>query len=156
MNKDYSILLIATYKLCVNTGRIILGFLIFLAGCNLHNLLQFFFSRKIAQKLVHDSFFNLINTHLSNPGVHLVCLLAIILIVFSTIEIGLTIGLLHKKRKTVIGLLIMSILWIPVELLFITKFLLIHEIITITLDLIIIFALYRIVRKLHKKNTPKQ
>lgn len=154
MKNNYLIKFITVYKLLINILRIITGFLIFYFKGNIDNLIFVLFRERIRED-PKDILYHFLSYHITNPSKELALTLASALIVISFIEIFLTIGLFYKNKKSAIGLFIISLFWIPFEILFVSKFLFINKILTIILDIIILLALLKIISKFNKNNDHK-
>lgn len=146
MKTDYTIGLISGYKILVNSLRIILGTLIIYFRGNIRQLVLFVFKNEIKHE-PGDFLFNFVYVHLKNQTPQLAILLALMLIIFSILEIIFSISLLYRKKSGAIGLFVTSFLWIPVEILFVSRFLFIHKIVAIIIDAIILLALFKIIHK---------
>jgi uncharacterized membrane protein (DUF2068 family) len=145
---------ISIYKMIMNMGRIIFSFLVLYYSCNIHNLLN---TIKKINFFEIDVLAQYLSRYLNETPDYLTLMLIIPLLVLSAAEIFLVIGLIKRQRWSAIGLFITSILWIPLEILFISKFLIASKIVTISLDLIIMYLLYRLLRNSHHyfKEVPK-
>jgi len=71
-------------------------------------------------------------------------ILALLLIIFAFLEIIFLIGLILRKKWGGIGFFCMQFVWVPVDLMIISKFLLFSKVITIILDLVIIWFMIRL------------
>jgi uncharacterized membrane protein len=148
------ILLVSAYKTITNLVRIILGLTIIYFGFDIHRALRSLFSREI-QVDPKDFIFSYLIGHINDVSYYLAAILAFSLIILSLAEIFFIIQLLRRKKWGAIGFLVISILWIPVELLFVSKFILVPRTITLIIEIIIIIFLFRIIRNSHgyfKKN----
>lgn len=148
MKKNYAIELISGYKIIVASIRIILGVLILQFRGNLKELALFLFNRKLKEE--PHILFKLVNNIINAEPINLALVLAFTLIIFSIIELIFSIGLLYRKKSSVIGLFVISLLWIPVEILFISKFLFIHKVTALIINLLISAALLKIIINFRK------
>jgi hypothetical protein len=150
MKTKYLAEIVSVYKLLASLLRVTLGILIFNFSNRIHRIIESIIQGRIAEK---KSFF-ILNYLVDriNPEVSIMLfkILAIALITISLAEIIFSIALLSRKRYGGIGLFITSILWIPVEILFISKFLITSKTIIIILDIIIIVLLFKIIRNPHR------
>jgi len=135
--------IISIYKLAAASIRILIGILILQFGCNLHNLIRSVLRKELIEN-PNDLTYSFLLGHINQPSIFLTCILALSLIIFSILEIIFAINLLYQKKSGAIGLFIITLLWIPIEILFISKFLLAPKAISITLDIIILIALFKI------------
>lgn len=71
---------------------------------------------------------------------------AFAIIILSLLEIYFAILILMRKPLGEPGLLYTSIVWVPFEILFVSKFLLFHRGVLFFINLIIIFLLYKIIK----------
>jgi hypothetical protein len=134
------IIIISIYKSIEDSLRYTFGILLIIFNFNLYNLTFNLFKRELAED-PSDFFFRLIVNHTRQPPIYLAKILAIVLILFSLLEISFLIGLILRRKWGAIGFFCMQFLWAPVDLLIISKFLLFSKIITIIFELIIIARL---------------
>ena len=87
--------------------------------------------------------------HIRDASSGLTCILAIALIVLSLADIIFIIALIYRRKWGAIGFFIISILWIPVEILFVSKFLVIPKTLSLIIELIIIYFLYKLITHPH-------
>jgi hypothetical protein len=141
--QKHALWLISIYKITISLIRIILGFIIIYFGFDLHKTITFLFGRGFLgfEKIL----LNLIIIHQEHINIVFTIILAISIISISILDIIFSIALVKVKKFGAIGLLITSILWIPVEILFVSKFLATPKIITILINLIIIITLIKII-----------
>lgn len=142
--KDPNILAkgISTYKIIINFLRIILGLLIIKFGFNISLGIE-------TIKNISDNNFIIlyIFSYIRSSSLLYTVLLALTLISFSIIEIIFVVVLINRKRWGAIGLFVTGFLWIPVEILFITQFLVVSKISAFIIDLLILYLLYRLLFK---------
>jgi len=150
--KKYTLELIAGYKIITNLFRLILGIIILVFKCNISNMILFFSRKELAEDS-KDFFFNFLSAHVHDAHVFLVFLLALVLIIFSSLEIAFSIELFMKRKRGAVGLFVVSPLWIPFEIMFISRFLLVHRITTIILDLIVLGVLLNIIMHFNKNRS---
>jgi hypothetical protein len=151
--KDYSIQIISTYKFLGAFIRLLIGILILSFRGNLHNFILFIFKKEILEDPT-DLFSSYLLGHIAQSSAFLTFLLALALIIFSLLEIIFAINLFLQKKSGAMGLFVISILWIPIEFLFISKFLLAPKTIGLVLDIIILILLFQMIihsRKYFKK-----
>ncbi len=147
---NYLVKLISIYKIAINSLRIITGVLIFYFRGNIKNMMLSLFNIEVSEDS-KDTIYNYLSLHISNPTIQLALLLGYILIIFSIFEMILSIRLLFNKKNSSLWLFVTSIIWIPVELLFISKFLFIHKTTAIILDALVLLALFKIIMAYYKK-----
>lgn len=137
MKKEYTLYLISIYKLVISITRLTIGFFILYFKGNLENLMSF---------LLRGQVLDITSSIIKQPVIYLAYILAWILIVYGIFEIVFATALIYRKKWGAIGLFIFSFLWIPVEILFVSKFLLVHEIIAILINIIILILLFRMIK----------
>lgn len=137
------IILIAIYKSVEDIFRFFLGALLVFFNFDLHNAILYFFRNELT-KDPDDLFFGFLMRHVQENSVHFAQLLAVALMVFSFVEIIFLIGLLSRKKWAGIGFFCMQFLWVPVDLLIISKFLLFSKIFTFIFDVIIVWFMIKI------------
>lgn len=141
--KNYSILIISAYKLLGALTSILMGMLILYFG-SIISLVNSVFKKEILED-PNDLFYSFLLGHINQSSKLLALILAFSLIIFSVLEITFVAGLLLRKKWGAIGLFIISVLWVPVEILFISKFLLGPRIIGVILDIIILILLFQMI-----------
>ncbi|MFA5174068.1 MAG: hypothetical protein WC438_02710 [Candidatus Pacearchaeota archaeon] len=129
------------YKIIASLIRISFGIMFFYFSFNLPKIISHF-SEKPNKFIILNLIAGRINPEVSFKIMYI---FALSLILVSILEIIFGISMLLKKRWGAVGLFITSILWIPVELIFISKFLIIHKTISIILNMIVLYLLYRII-----------
>jgi len=154
MIKKSLIPLVAIYKIVTNLSRLIFGIMIFFYKGDLSRLLSSLFRRELTEDS-NDFLFNFISLHLNIPSTKLVLLLAFILVLFSSLEIIFAILLFFRQKRGAIGLFVISLLWIPFEILFISKFLVFHKTITFILDIVVLVILFKIIKQFQNKKLKK-
>jgi uncharacterized membrane protein len=142
------VLLVSVYKAVTNLIRIILGLTIIYFGFDIHRALKSIFAREI-QMDPKDFLFSYLIGHIKDVSYYLPAILAFSLLILSLAEIFFIIQLLRRKRWGAIGFLAVSILWIPIELLFVSKFVLISRTISFIIEALIIIFLFNILRNSH-------
>jgi uncharacterized membrane protein len=142
--KNYSIPLISLYKLLGAIIRVCIGILILYFSGDIKEIIGFIFKREILEDQT-DFIFSYLLNHIAQPSAYLAYVLAFSLIIFSLLEIVFAIGLLLRKEWGAVGLFIISVLWIPIEILFISKFLLTPKTISLVLDVIILVLLFKMI-----------
>lgn len=141
--KNYSILIISAYKTLGALTRTLIGILILYFG-DIISLVNFVFKKEVLED-PNDLFYSFLLGHINQPSTLLALILAFSMIIFSVLEITFVTGLLLRKKWGAMGLFIISILWIPVEILFISKFLLGPRIIGVILDIMILILLFQMI-----------
>ncbi len=131
------VILITIYKSVEDFLRYLLGIFLILFGFNLSQLTFSLFSKELAED-PNDFFSNLVINHTQQPSLFITKILVIALILFSLLEISFMIGLILRRKWGGIGFFCMQFLWVPVDLLIVSKFLLFPRIVTIILQVIII------------------
>ncbi len=134
---------IAIYKFVEDFIRYLLGVFLVIFNFSLNKITLYFFRKELIQD-PNDFFFNFITAHIRQVSIPLTKFLAIFLIIFSLLEISFLIGLLFRKKWGAIGFFIMQFLWVPIDLLIVSRFLLFSKIITITLEVIIVWFMIRL------------
>ena len=144
MTNKSIISIISIYKLTTSYLRIIAGVFLFYFGLSIANAGKIIFRRELVQDPT-DFLAHFLMIHIRNASPILTGILASSLIVLSLLDIFFIFAIALRKRWGVIGLFIVSISWIPIEVLFISRFLIISRTLGIIIDLIIIYLLYRII-----------
>jgi len=137
------VIIITIYKSADDFLRYFFGVLLILFNFNLSKLTFNLFKKELAED-PNDFWFNLVIRHTQQPPIYVAKILAFLLIFFSLLEISFLIGLILRKRWGGIGFFIMQFLWVPIDLLIISRFLLFSKIITITMEVIIIGFIIRL------------
>jgi hypothetical protein len=131
------VLFITIYKFSEDIMRFFLGALLILFNFDLHNAILYFFRNEIVRD-PDDFLFRFLMGHVRVNSADLAHILALLLIVFALLEVIFLIGLVLRKKWGGIGFFCMQFVWVPVDLLIISKFLLFSRVVTIVLDLIIL------------------
>ena len=131
------IIVIIIYKSIEDFFRYAFGILLIVFNFSLQQLTFNLFKKELAEDHF-VFFFRLVVNHTQQPPIYLVKILAVLLILFSLLEISFLIGLLLRRKWGAIGLFCMQFLWMPVDFLIISKFLLFSKVITIILEGVII------------------
>jgi len=137
------VIIITIYKSAEDFIRYLFGVLLIVFNFNLFKLTFNIFKKELAED-PNDFWFNLVIRHTQQPPIYIAKILAILLIFFSLLEISFLIGLILRRKWGGIGFFIMQFLWVPLDLLIISRFLLFSKIITITLEIIIIGFMIRL------------
>ncbi len=137
------VMTIAIYKFIEDFIRYILGIFLIISNFDLHKLLLYIFRKELTDN-ASNSFFTFAMNHMQQTPTALSKFLAIFLIFFSLLEISFLIGFIFRKKWGGIGFFLMQFLWIPVDLLIISKVLLFSKIITLLLEAIIIWFMIRL------------
>jgi len=141
--KNYSIPIISAYKLLGAFIRTLIGASILYFG-NIPKVVNFIFRKEVLED-PNDLLFGFLIGHINQTTIMLTLILASSLIIFSILEILFVTGLLFRKKWGAVGLFIISLLWLPVEILFISRFLLAPRTINIILDIIILILLFQMI-----------
>ncbi|MCX6748515.1 MAG: DUF2127 domain-containing protein [Candidatus Pacearchaeota archaeon] len=144
MQEKYLVWIASGYKLAINTLRVIFGLMIFSFSCNSQRVLERLTSRELAED-PNGFFANYFIGHINTPLLFLTCSLASILVVFSTLEIIFLIAVFRRKYWGALGFFIVSLIWLPVEILFISKFLLMPRLINLLINLIILGIFLKVI-----------
>jgi len=145
MDRKPAILFISVYKFSINFARIILGLFLFNFKCNIPNIQDYILGINEIPIFIT----RLIDKHVAHAPPPLTCLLASLIIILSAIELVFVTSFLLRRRWGAIGFLVISVLWIPVELLVVSQFLAVSKILAIIIDIIIIYFLYRVITHPH-------
>jgi hypothetical protein len=132
--------LVSIYKILASSFRLCIGLFVLELGWAPNKFLP----RRLAEldnHLLISHIFTYFNTNVPKG---LIILFAVSLIAISLIELVFSTVLLLGKRYGAVGLFITSIFWIPVEILFVSKFLLLQKTLIIIIDILILLALARI------------
>jgi len=154
MAKNYPAILISIYKIIGGILRIIMGSIILYFKADLYKALAFTFRRELLED-PSDVLFYYISNHINYNFYILTYILAISLIILSILEIFFAIKLLQNDKSGAIGLAVISLLWIPLEILFLAKFLVVRRFLSLFINIIIIILLLWMIqhsRKYFKKN----
>ena len=137
------IILLTIYKSLDNILRYSFGLLLIIFNFSLQNATFSLFKKEIAEN-PPDFLFALVVNHTRQPPIYLAKILAVALIVFSLLELYFLIGLLLRRKWGAIGFFCMQFLWVPVDLLIISKFLLFSRVVTVILWVLIISFMIRL------------
>ena len=138
--------LMSGYKIAISLPRIILGLLIIFFGFNLPAVARFILTESAEHKGIALSY---VYKHLLIPPERLIAIFALSLIILSVLEIMFSIAMMYRKKWGVEGLIVTSILWIPLEIMLVSKFFVLSKTWTIILNLIILWLLFDLLIK-HK------
>lgn len=127
---------ISIYKFFDDLIRCFLGLLLVIFNFDLRELTEFL-SRKVTENHL-EILFNFLNGHIRPIALHTSQFLAISLILLSVSEVLFLTGLLARKKWGAIGMFIMQFVWVPIDLLIVSKLFLFSKIIMVTLWLIIL------------------
>jgi len=119
---------ISIYKFLDDLFRFFLGTLLIIFNFDLRELTEFL-SRKVTENHL-EIFFNFLTGHIRDTPLHISQFLSLSLIAFSILEVIFLISLLSRKRWGAIGLFCMQFVWVPIDLLIISKLFLLSKIIT--------------------------
>lgn len=131
------VIIMTLYKSADDFLRYSFGVLLIIFNFNLSKLTFNLFKRELAED-PNDFWFNLVIRHTQQPPIYVAKILAVLLIFFSLLELSFLIGLILRRRWAGVGFFVMQFLWVPIDLLIVSRFLLFSKIITITLEVIII------------------
>lgn len=146
MKTKYLAEAVSVYKILGSIFRIVIGAIILYSGFNLERIIAIVHRSRLQEST--KSLFTIFLEHIK-PDVSLILVYALVvsLIAISTLEIIFAISLLARKRIGGIGLFVTSILWIPVEILFVSKFILTSRLVILIINLLIVYSLYRILSR---------
>lgn len=143
MIRKEAILVVFIYKLITNLIRISFALFIFNFNCSISSLVDYVSSMRCFSPTGFTVHF--LNSHIANASPQLTFILGFSLLFLSAIDLFFVIAFIFRKRWGAIGFFILAILWVPIELLFVSKFLLISNILTIIIDIVILVFLYRLI-----------
>ena len=146
-NLALSFLLI--YKYIINTTRIWISLLIIVYKGNLLQIGAYLENIKFIEE--SQILLNLISKiyNFSNTSVIIFCAAILALSIF---EIIFTTGIINKKRWGVLGLIITSFLWLPLEIILILKFFTLTKISYFAINILIILFLIKILKRRKSKS----
>jgi len=137
------IILMTIYKSAEDLIRYALGILLIVFNFSLQKATFGIFRGEIRRETT-GFWFNFFLNHTRQPPLYLAKILAVALIVFSLLEISFLIGLLLRRKWGAIGFFCMQFLWVPVDLLIISRFLLFSKIITIIIEVVIVYFMIKL------------
>ena len=147
--KDKSLLIgISIYKTIVNVFRIILGIFIIVFGFNMRSIINLLLERDLSENY-RGWMVSYLGLHLKEASHFYTIILALSLIILSLIELYFVYGTAKGKVWGIKGLIVTSILWVPVEFLFISKFLVTRKTIGFIINLIVLGLLIKTLRNYH-------
>lgn len=144
MKKYHYPLIIAGYKIVISFVRFFLGLMIILLGYNLKLGIDSLFNHP------HEhtrTLFYYLSYHIIQAPEVLTAILAFSLITISLLEIVFGAGIILRKRWGAIGIFWTCLAWVPVEILFISKFWLIPKFLGFVIDILILVALFHLLTK---------
>lgn len=127
---------ISIYKFIDDLSRCFLGLLLIIFNFDLRKLTEFL-SRKVTENHL-EMFFNFLTGHIRPIALHISQFLAVSLIFLSVLEVSFLIGLLSRKKWGAIGLFCMQFVWVPIDLLIVSRLFLFSKIIMVILWVIIL------------------
>ena len=145
-----SVYTVIAYKVAINIARIIIGSLILFFGANIKEAAFQLWGNTFARDTL-SLFLVYITRNIKDTPTYLTIMLALALIIFSLIELFFIVKLIMHRRVGAIGLLILSVLWTFVEILFVSRFLAIHFFTGMLINLAIILLLLKILRDWHNE-----
>jgi len=137
------ILAISIYKILEDSIRYTFGILLIIFNFSINNLTFNLFKKELAED-PNDAVFAWVTAHIRQSPMYLAKILVIALIAFSIIEIFFLIGLVLRRKWGAIGFFCMQFLWVPIDIMIISKFLLFSRVVTIILWAAIIFFMIRL------------
>jgi hypothetical protein len=147
------VIIISVYKFLINLARIIAGSIILIAGGKFSNIAEFLLNTGIIAK---SDIIKFLASHLTFPSQRLTIIFAATLVLLSYIEILFVLALLSRRRFGAVGIIILSVIWTLMEIVFISRFIIASELIIFLINLVIVFMLIRLLIKPHgyfrKKN----
>ena len=142
MQNKKKVLFIGIYKILINLIFLSLGIIIVTFKCNSERVISFLMRSRIIS--FHEKVPEMLFHHINLPEFGFTCFLAALILLFSSSEIFFSIAMLLKKKWGAIGLFIMSCLWIPIGLFFMSKILVLPKTIGLLIDILIVILLVRI------------
>ena len=139
--------IIASYKVLISLLKIFLASVVIYFHGSLNHAFSFIASHRI--RYGFDEFFIIPSDwakYLIENAHFITYFVASAVIILSFFEIYFSLLILMKKPLGEPGLLYTSIVWVPFEILFVSKFLLFHRGVLFFMNLIIIFLLYKIIK----------
>ena len=134
---------LSTYKMSLSIIRIIIGLLIVILGFNLSRVIDFLFE---SDHGIRETLFYYFTSHLIVASKTLTIILALALIIISCLELIFGIALTKKKKWGAWGLFWTTLAWIPLEILFVSRFLVISKTLSIIVNLVMIGLIVNILR----------
>jgi len=128
---------IAISKITLSAIRIFLGVIIIIMKFSLGEVNQFLFNRYFEGTTGHY-LFNYFQQHIIAAPVSFTAILAFSLIIISSVELVYSFALLHHHKIGAKGLFVISILWIPVELLFLSQFFILSKVSSIIINVVLL------------------
>jgi len=138
------IILMTIYKTFDDIIRYSFGLLLILFNFSLQKATFGVFKKEIDEGST-GFWFMLILNHTRAPPIYLAKILTVALIVFSLLELFFLIGLLLRRKWGAIGFFCIQFVWVPIDLLIVSKFILLSNIITILIELVIISFMIRLI-----------
>jgi hypothetical protein len=134
---------ISAYKIFINILRIFAGLIIIHFGSDIHRAIRFLTERDFMER---NLILNFLAANIKDTSGILTLILALILIIFSVLELVFIFALIFRKRWGAIGLFATLIVWIFTELLFVSKFLALSKLVSIAVNLVILYLLYNLLK----------
>ena len=144
MREKYLVWIASGYKLAINILRVIFGLMIFSFGCNSQRVLEKLTSGELRED-PNGFLVNYFIGHVNTPPLFLTCSLASVLVVLSVFEIIFLIAVFRKRYWGALGFFIVSLTWLPVEILFISKFLLMPKLINLLINIVILGIFLKVI-----------
>ena len=144
MQRKIIIWIISIYKILASLLRVLAGSILLYFSCSIEQASLFLFRKELLEDPA-DFLFRFLTGHIMQASTSLTCILASALIVLSLADIFFIIALLYRRRWGAIGFFIVSILWVPIEILFVSRFLVIPKTLALIIDFIIIYFLYKLI-----------
>jgi len=134
---------VSFYKISINMIRIILGIIILYSHLDLHKAIRIIGEHDLLNR---NFILDFLSRSVGITPIILNFILAIILIVFSILEIIFILSMLFRHRWGAVGLFITCIIWTLTEFLFVSKFLITSKLTAILINFVILYLLYNIIR----------
>jgi hypothetical protein len=143
MENDIIIETISVYKIIVNSLRIVAGIVLLLFVENPIGILGFLLRGNFLE-YSRAMFFDFILRHIHYNSAFLTYTIALSLIILSSVELVFIIALLYRKRWGAVGFFIITLLWIPIEIIFLSRFLIFSRTISLLIDALILVLLFKL------------
>jgi len=140
------VLLVIVYKYIVNTLGFILGVILLCFRGDLIALSRLFDGEHIAQLLINMDL-RYYRFHMKEIDALLIGF-GILLVIFALLELVCTTALLYRKKWGAIGLIVVSALWLLIDIFFIIKIFTFTKFVFIIINILIIVFLVKLVHQL--------
>jgi uncharacterized membrane protein len=143
MKDKIIVFMISVYKFLINFLRISIGALLIYSGCDINRLFNTLFKEELIEDST-DLIFYYLTSHIKETSFSLTCFLALLIIFLSTLELFFIVAFIYRKKWGALGFFVISISWVPVELLFISRFLIMPKVLSLFIDFLIIVFLFKL------------